>query len=76
MAIPEDMSVVGFDDTTVAEQASPPLTTVHVPLEEIGHTAVQMLDELIAEQRLTGRGITHPVCLVERGSTCRNSPRG
>jgi len=47
LKIPDDFAVVGFDDDYVAPRLNPPLTTVHVPLEEFGARAVQMLIELI-----------------------------
>jgi len=67
--VPDDLSVVGFDDSGVATHVRPPLTTVHVPLEEIGQTAVQILDRLIEEEQVTGQGTVLPTRLVERAST-------
>ena len=43
LSIPDDLSVVGFDDTMVAQIAAPALTTVHQPLEESGRRAVERL---------------------------------
>ena len=45
--IPEDLSVVGFDDTFVASRAGPPLTTVAQPLFEIGRVATRTLAQMI-----------------------------
>lgn len=42
-AVPEDLSIVGFDDTRVAAYLRPALTTVRQPLEEIGCQAVELL---------------------------------
>jgi LacI family transcriptional regulator len=47
--VPEDLSVVGFDDTMVAQIAVPALTTVHQPLEEVGRMAVNLLTRIIDE---------------------------
>jgi beta-xylosidase len=47
LRIPDDLSVVGFDDLPVSRWASPPLTTVRQPLAEMGSAAAQMLGELI-----------------------------
>ncbi|MCB0199231.1 MAG: LacI family DNA-binding transcriptional regulator [Caldilineae bacterium] len=43
LRIPDDMSVMGFDDTPQAAGVSPALTTIRQPLEEMGRQAVQML---------------------------------
>jgi LacI family transcriptional regulator len=50
LRIPEDLSIVGFDDTVEAEIAYPPLTTVRQPLKELGRMAVDLLFRLMAEQ--------------------------
>jgi LacI family transcriptional regulator len=47
LRIPQDLSIIGFDDLRVARWASPPLTTVRQPLAEMGRTAAQMLGDLI-----------------------------
>jgi DNA-binding LacI/PurR family transcriptional regulator len=41
--IPEDVAVVGFDDSPTARATRPPLTSVRLPVEEIGREAVEML---------------------------------
>ncbi len=41
--IPDDLSVIGFDDTEDAEMSVPPLTTVHQPIEEMGRLAAEMI---------------------------------
>src|SRR3984885_9154710 len=47
LLIPDDLSVIGFDELPVSRWASPPLTTVRQPLAEMGSAAAQMLGELI-----------------------------
>ncbi|MBN1430283.1 MAG: LacI family DNA-binding transcriptional regulator [Anaerolineae bacterium] len=47
LQIPEDLSVVGLDDISLAGQITPPLTTVALPGYSIGSLAMQMLIELI-----------------------------
>ncbi|WP_026931809.1 LacI family DNA-binding transcriptional regulator [Glycomyces tenuis] len=42
LRVPEDMSVVGFDDIPLASDLTPALTTVHVPHEELGKEAVRL----------------------------------
>ncbi len=43
ISVPEEVSVVGFDGTDLAQDQHPPLTTVHVPLRRIGYCAVEMV---------------------------------
>ena len=43
VSIPRDMSICGFDDTTIATQVWPPLTTVHQPVREMGRRATEEL---------------------------------
>lgn len=45
--VPADISVVGYDDSVLASTASPPLTSVRQPLEEMGQLMVEVLLELI-----------------------------
>ena len=81
-ACPEDLSVVGFDDTPTALDQSPPLTTVHQPLADKGAAAVRAA----ARRRptATAPSITLPVELVVRGvdrprhrlATASQSPAG
>ncbi|MEU6423642.1 LacI family DNA-binding transcriptional regulator [Streptomyces spiralis] len=42
LRIPDDISLVGYDDVPVAEEMRPRLTTVHIPLEEMGRQAVRL----------------------------------
>jgi LacI family transcriptional regulator len=58
--VPQELSVVGFDDTVLAAAASPPLTTVHQPIADIGRLAVATVMKL-------ARGDTVPVKHVELG---------
>lgn len=41
--VPEELSVVGFDDTELARSSTPPLTTVRLPVREMGRSAIEML---------------------------------
>jgi LacI family transcriptional regulator len=44
--VPEDVSVVGIDDIMFARLASPPLTTIRVPREELGRLGFEVLDRM------------------------------
>ncbi len=70
LRLPDDISVVGFDDIPQASVVHPPLTTVRQPLEEMGRLATQMLLRLIAEPQLQTGRIALPTELVERQSCC------
>ena len=68
LSVPEDLSMVGFDDQTTAAFYNPPLTTMHIPCREIGRRAMQELMEQIAGGEVE-REIVLPTKLVVRDST-------
>jgi LacI family transcriptional regulator len=49
--VPEDVSVVGFDDVRTAPYLTPPLTTVRAPTEQVGYEAAKQLVSLVKEGR-------------------------
>jgi LacI family transcriptional regulator len=67
--IPEDLSVVGFDDTFVASRSAPPLTTVAQPLLEMGRVATRSLAQMIKNDVVSTRHIELATRLVVRDST-------
>jgi LacI family transcriptional regulator len=69
LRIPEDLSVVGFDDLPVARWASPPMTTVRQPLAEMGNAAARMLGELIEGLPLRSTRMELTTELIVREST-------
>jgi LacI family transcriptional regulator len=69
MRIPQDLSVVGFDDLPMAQWVSPPLTTVRQPLAEMGSVAAEMLGTLIDGLPLASRRVELATELVVRAST-------
>lgn len=68
--VPADLSVIGCNDERQAATAIPPLTTVHLPVFEMGVRAVQVVNS-VAKQGLEAvdSKIVLPVYLVERAST-------
>jgi LacI family repressor for deo operon, udp, cdd, tsx, nupC, and nupG len=68
LSVPEDLSIVGFDDQTTAAFYNPPLTTIHTPCREIGRRATQELVQQIAGVE-GSREIVLPTNLVVRDST-------
>ena len=69
LRIPDDLSVVGFDDTQLARMASPPLTTVRQPLTEMGVVAVRTALRLAAHEKIESHHVELATELVVRGST-------
>ena len=72
--VPQDVSVVGFDGTSRAERTMPPLTTVRLPLHELGATATRLLMRRIDGEDVGLATITLPTELVIRGSTAPPPP--
>jgi len=69
LQLPREVSVVGFDDIAFAALAEPPLTTVRLPLADLGRRAVEALVETINHPEQLGTEIHVPTHLVTRGST-------
>ncbi|GAA1430071.1 LacI family DNA-binding transcriptional regulator [Microlunatus lacustris] len=67
--IPEDLSVVGFDDLPISRWFSPPLTTVRQPLADMGRTAAAMLEAMIDGREPDGRQVELATELIIRSST-------
>jgi DNA-binding LacI/PurR family transcriptional regulator len=66
--IPGDVAVVGFDDSTAAVRADPPLTTIHQPFEQSAAESVRILNELIAGPGSGPQQVLMPTKLVRRRS--------
>ncbi len=73
LRVPDDLSVVGFDNIPEAANAVPPLTTLAQPLQQMGAEAVRLLLSLI-DGDATEEHIRFPARLVMRASTA--PPRG
>jgi LacI family transcriptional regulator len=69
LRVPEDLSVVGFDDIEPATLVTPALTTVHQPLSEIGRTAVNVLVRLLERRAGETPHVELATRLVVREST-------
>lgn len=68
--VPDDIAVAGFDDIANARYANPPLTTVHVPVYEIGYRAGERLIQRIqSDQPLTAEKFRLPHELKARTSS-------
>jgi DNA-binding LacI/PurR family transcriptional regulator len=68
LRVPEDVSVVGFDDTELARHASPPLTTMRIYSRDMARSAVKRVLERIAGGVLPPVRLEYPIDLVIRES--------
>lgn len=66
--IPEDISVVGFDDISISQMTTPTLTTIHQDMNLKGRLAVDFMLQLLEGRPLNRSEITLPTHLVERHS--------
>jgi LacI family transcriptional regulator len=69
--IPEDVSIIGYDDIPEAEFSDPPLTTIRQPMEEIGRAATRLLVQIIEDQEATPNQILFDTELIVRSSCSR-----
>ena len=70
LRIPDDLSVIGFDDMDFARVLSPPLTTVALDAELLGATSFELLEQRMSGKR-TRKQVVLPAELLVRGSTAR-----
>ena len=85
LRVPDDLSVIGFDDIVLASITEPPLTTVRQPLRELMHAAVELLVSRLAINRahtreyvviapeLVVRESTAPPGAARRGHSARSN---
>lgn len=71
LQVPRDVSIVGFNDLAVAAQATPRLTTLHVPPHAMGVAATERLLAMLTGQEVATAPAVVPVELVCRDSTGR-----
>lgn len=75
LAVPGDLKVVGFDDTRLARIMRPRLTTVHVPMQELGAMAVELLVKRLAEPNAPIHTMLLEPQLMIRDSCGAHSPQ-
>ncbi|MCD7061376.1 LacI family transcriptional regulator [Pelagibacterium sp. HS1C4-1] len=71
VAVPEAVSVMGMDDLPQAAFHTPPLTTIHIPMREIGAAALDLLRDQMVGFSAPARRIELACGLVERASVGR-----
>ena len=69
--VPDDISVMGFDDLEISQYLTPGLSTIHQEISQKGEKAVELLINNIKEPNLTKQEQILPVKLIERGSVKR-----
>jgi len=67
--VPEGLSVIGFDNTSIASLCSPQVTVIRQPLQEIGAEAIRTVMNALNEGRSLGSPVELQTTLVVRGST-------
>ncbi|MEV4471413.1 LacI family DNA-binding transcriptional regulator [Nonomuraea sp. NPDC049504] len=68
LRVPDDLSVIGFDNVPESMMSDPPLTTVEQPIQQMGLIAVEMLLDLLAGRDPAQRHVRLPTRLVPRSS--------
>ena len=69
LRVPQDVSIIGFDDTPMAERSETPLTTMRQPTAMIGVKSVDMILKRIANPHIDATVLTVPAELILRAST-------
>ena len=69
LAIPDDISIVGFDNLPLSSFISPPLTTVHMPARQIAQDSCYLLMRLMKREFPASRMVSLPTTLIIRDST-------
>ena len=70
LRVPEDLSVVGFDDTPLADSIWPRLTTIRQPVQDMGYTAAKLLLSREKDDEILVHNLDHS--LIERESSISN----
>ncbi|HEX2867302.1 MAG TPA: LacI family DNA-binding transcriptional regulator [Ignavibacteriales bacterium] len=69
MSIPEDVSVIGFDDVEAGLSLDPPLSTIGVPKIEMGSEVMRLMADILNGKVTSPKKVLIPVELIERKST-------
>ena len=69
LRVPQDLSIVGFDDSAFATYTTPALTTVHQPTRELGQVGASLLLSQLQGHRIEARRVELSTHMVIRAST-------
>jgi LacI family repressor for deo operon, udp, cdd, tsx, nupC, and nupG len=72
--VPQDLSVIGFDDLDIASFYHPSLTTVRQPIYQIGHSAAKMLYSLIQRKENIQAQVLEPELVIRESTAPLNMP--
>ena len=66
--IPEDIKVIGFDNSSLGQYCEPPISSMEIQREQIAKTAIEMLRQMI-EEHIIPEKVMYRTKLIERKST-------
>jgi len=72
LRVPQDVAVVGFDDVSIANHLTPPLTTVRAPIEEVGYQATDCLIDLINKKPCEQETLLPTKLVIRQSCGCNN----
>ena len=78
LKIPEDISVLGFDDIPMSSWASYNLTTISQPVNDLVQNTIDVLEQVMKNKELPPQIIEIPICLKKRntvGYSCHTEPK-
>jgi LacI family repressor for deo operon, udp, cdd, tsx, nupC, and nupG len=75
LRVPDELSVVGFDDIRFAQFFDPPLTTIRQPMRELGEATVRLLLNILGGNVKDAVSVTLPHALIVRSSTAAPKSR-
>lgn len=68
--IPEDIGVVGFDNSSLGQYTTPPITSMQIQRQKIARSAIKMLQQMIEKHEIP-EDVIYKTCLIERASTLK-----
>lgn len=71
LRVPEDVAVVGFDDIYLSRFLSPPLTTVRIPIEQVGREAVKQLVNVINGEAVEAKILLPTELVIRQSCGCK-----